>query len=374
VSQIRPGLKLGILGGGQLARMIALSAHNIGLEPHIFSEHAEDPAQQVTNHGRVGSLNNPRDLAHFLSKVDFATYESEFLNRDLLIKVSAHAKCVFAPSPEVMAEIQDRRTQKELLDKFKVPTSPWMTVGSRESCEEAVAKLKLPLVFKKRRFGYDGYGTFIVKTQGDVDNFIEKHVNTEGGFIAEKFVPFKRELACIFARNQGGQIVNYPLMESLQKDARCFWVKGPIKHPKFNAWATKFKKLLAETKYVGVIAAELFDSSKGLVVNELAPRVHNSGHITMDAFSISQFELHLRAILNQELKEPQQLGKGFAMVNLLGTTSPQQTWELVPNVNLHWYGKNDSRPGRKMGHLNVVDSSPDKALKIAMKALKGFSI
>lgn len=364
------------MGGGQLARMLALAAHHMGFEPHIYSEKKDDPAQQVVSNNWVGPMNDEKELEKFLSKMDVATFESEFLDSDLMNRLSTETKCPIYPSPNIMGQFQDRLTQKMLLDKSKIPTAPWLAVGTKEQALDAFEKLKLPLVFKKRRGGYDGYGTFVVKTEADLNKFIEKEITKEDNFIAEKWIPFKRELACIFARNVSGEIFHYPLVESLQKDSRCFWVKGPIKHPKFAKFASQFKKLLNQANYVGVIGVELFDTPKGLIVNELAPRVHNTGHYTMDAFTTGQFELHIKALFDQPFKGIVTNTKGFAMVNLLGADpqADQLGWILNPTVRFHWYGKKDSRPGRKMGHINTLDSSPNTALKKALQALKGFKV
>lgn len=342
----------------------------------MLSEEGHDPAQQVTSHNSRGLLNDEYALKHFLSKVDVATFESEFLNSELLSRLSQEADCRIYPPPELMGELQDRMSQKTLLNAHKIPTSEWLPVNSEDASLAAAEQLGYPLVFKKRRFGYDGYGTFIVKNAADLKTFCDDHLPNTDGFIVEKWVPFKRELACIFARGLKGDVVHYPLVESLQKNSRCFWVKGPIKHAKFAAWAAGFKKLLAKSGYVGVIGVELFDTPKGLLVNELAPRVHNTGHYTQDAFLTSQFELHIKALLEQPLEIPKPNAPGFAMVNLLGADPKVDTvaWELEPGIRVHWYGKQETRPGRKMGHINALGGSPEAALKIALKALKRFTV
>lgn len=375
MSQIHPDLKVGILGGGQLARMLALSAHPLGLTPAIYTEHADDPAAVVAPVTTVAGMADAKALKAFLAQVDVATFESEFLNADLLKKLSQETGTRIYPAPEIMGQLQDRLTQKTLLNTLKISTADWFPVNTEESCDVAARKLGLPLVFKKRRFGYDGYGTFVVKTTQDLEKFKAEQIPNPDGFIAEKWVPFKRELACMFARNVSGQIVHYPLVESFQKNSRCFWVKGPIAHPKFKTWVPKFKKLLEHIQYVGVMGVEFFDTRQGLIVNELAPRVHNSGHYTQEAFSINQFELHLRCLLDQPLTLPPANGKGFAMVNLLGGEhTPEVRYPLSAKAKIHWYGKKQSRPGRKMGHINVVDSTPQAALKEALKALRGIDV
>jgi 5-(carboxyamino)imidazole ribonucleotide synthase len=372
---MNPALKVGILGGGQLARMLALSAHSLGLKPYVFSENLNDPAQQVTMFHHIGSLKDPSHLEKFLKTVDIATFESEFLNGSLLLQAQQKSKTPIYPSVATMELLQDRLTQKQNLDIYKIPTAPWEVISSPHEAELAAQSLLFPLVFKQRRFGYDGYGTFIVKNAAQLKAFTKKQFPTNHGFIVEKWIPFRRELACVFARNRSGQISHYPLVESLQKDSRCLWVKGPIQHPKFSSFAKQFSQFLKKMDYVGVIGVELFETSSGLLVNELAPRVHNTAHYTMSAFNISQFELHWRALLNQNIDLPPANAKGFAMVNLLGgSASPKPQWTLSPDMQLHWYGKEESRPGRKMGHINTLGTSPQQALQKALKNLKRIRV
>ena len=361
---------MGILGGGQLARMLALSAHQMGLHPHVLSENSLDPAQQVTRFNHVGSLTDLAVVENFLKQVDVATFESEFLDGTLLSQAHQATKTPIYPNVSTMELLQDRLTQKQNLDLLKIPTAQWLPANSVSEAQTAVTSLGLPLVFKKRRFGYDGYGTFVVKTKKQVDEFCAKQFPNPTGFIVEKWIPFKRELACVFARNISGHISHYPLVESLQKKSRCFWVKGPVKHKNFSALVKKFSQFLKKMNYVGVMAVEFFDSKDGLLVNELAPRVHNSAHCTMDAFTVSQFALHIKALLNQSVVIPQPNAKGFAMVNLLGGSAKKIHWVLDEDVQFHWYGKSENRDGRKMGHINALATSPEAALKIALKNLK----
>jgi 5-(carboxyamino)imidazole ribonucleotide synthase len=369
--QTNPGIRVGILGGGQLARMLALSAHSLGLKPHVFSENLQDPAQQVTCWNHTGSLKNREQLETFLKNVDLATFESEFLDGALLQLAQQKSQTPISPSIPTMELLQDRLTQKQNLDIAKIATAPWLVANTQAEAQQAATSLGFPLVFKKRRFGYDGYGTFVIKNKKQFEEFSNKYFPSDVGFIAEQWIPFRRELACVFARNKSGEIDHYPLVESLQKDSRCFWVKGPISHPKFLPFAHRFKVFLKKMNYVGVIGVELFETKKDLLVNELAPRVHNSAHYTMNAFSISQFELHWRALLNQSVKIPPAATKGFAMVNLLGGNKEIKTsWTLDSNVQLHWYGKDETRPGRKMGHINAIANTPAQALSQALKNLK----
>lgn len=376
MSQVfKPGFKIGILGGGQLARMLALSAHTLGAVPCVLSEKEDDPAQQVVDRGYIGKLDDTHTLETFASNVDVLTFESEFIDCEILAQaIPDHKKKIF-PSLTAIRILQDRMTQKTLLDTFKVPTAEWLLVESDEDAVVAAETFDFPFVIKKRRNGYDGYGTYVIKAKKDLIDFINNHLGHRDGFIAEQFIPYERELACIFSRDQQGNILQFPLVESLQKDARCFWVKGPIKHTKFATWSTKFKKLIDKLDYVGTIGVELFETKDALIVNELAPRVHNTGHYTQNAFPLNQFDAHIRAVSNLELNSETLKHAGFAMVNLLGSKNGvSPSWVLGSDVYLHWYGKAETRAGRKMGHINAVGKTPEAALKTALGALKGFKI
>lgn len=370
-SKIKPPLNLGILGGGQLARMLALAAHKAGYHVHIYSESPLDPAALVTTFHYKNSLQDKSSLQKFIEKMDVVTFESEFLNAEMLGQINKKQNKIF-PHPELMGLLQDRKTQKELLNKYKLPTSPWINIENEDELFHVLENLEVPLVLKKRRFGYDGYGTYVVRNEADALHW-QKHFQSSPElksqkYIAEQFIPFTRELACIFVRNQSGDVSHFPLVESLQKNSRCFWVKGPIKHPQFAKLAQKIKKFLSQINYVGVMGVELFETKKELLINELAPRVHNSGHYTMDAFALDQFDLHLRAISDQPIEIPKSPHGGYAMVNLLGDSQTNPSWKNPDDDTIiHWYGKSENRPGRKMGHINSVGSNGKKALKKALK-------
>ena len=368
------GLKIGLLGSGQLARMLALQAHAMGLVPYVYGGSSDDPAAQVTAFYTPGDLKDPKKLEEFLRKVDIATFESEFMDGALLKALSEKTQTPIYPKPEVMERLQDRLSQKTLLEKNKLPSSPFLKVSTLPELEAAQKKFaKTGFVLKKRKFGYDGYGTFLVRNTKELENVKTLLEKTPEGFIAEAFVKFKRELAISAVRNKKGEVAFLPLVESFQKDSRCFWVKGPVTHPKLNALKTKIKKFLNSIDYVGIIAFELFDA-KSLLINEIAPRVHNSAHYSLDGLNKDQFELHLEAILNRKLKDPTPINKAFAMVNLLGSHNNPPQWTELSQGRMHWYGKKENRPGRKMGHINFISTSPAKALETALKTLKEIDL
>jgi 5-(carboxyamino)imidazole ribonucleotide synthase len=363
-------LKVGILGGGQLARMLVTAGNEMGFDMHVLCANIAEPAAQVCTHVRIGRTDSEADVNEFLKDVDIVTVESEFINTGMINKVIG--KIPFMPSVNLLETIQDRLTQKELLKKFNIPTSPFLAWNGEKSNEELRQHFKNGFVVKKRRFGYDGYGTFVVRKNDPMPSLKRDPF----GYIVEEFVPFRRELAFSIARNEQDEFAVFPLVESFQVNSRCFWVKGPTKHSKFSGIVAKFKKLMCKTQYCGILAIEMFEHKGRLLVNELAPRVHNSAHYSMDALDLSQFEAHLRGILGLPLRNPLALCKGFAMVNLLGDDKSSSEVHLArePVGRLHWYGKSELRPGRKMGHINAFGKSPDVALKLALKWRKGFRL
>jgi 5-(carboxyamino)imidazole ribonucleotide synthase len=357
---------IGILGGGQLARMMALEAHVMGIEPWVMSASKNDPAAQVTKFWIKGDPNKLSDLKKIFVHTNVATVESEFFDANTLKKIN---KKIF-PQPQLLGLLQDRLSQKVLLQKMNVPTADFIAVSSHEDAATAASEFGYPFVIKKRRFGYDGYGTFVIRNQKDLHNLPREKY----GYIAEAFVPFKRELAVSFVRSTSGEIVSLPLVETCQKNSICHWVMGPVAHPKSYPLLRALKNFVEETKYVGIIAFEIFDTGKELIVNEIAPRVHNSAHYSQDALNVSQFAYHLRAITGQPLPDPVPLNAGFAMVNLLGGGKKSVNWVTPQNGVLHWYGKNENRRGRKMGHINFLAKNPKLALKSALNAARNISI
>ncbi len=355
--------KVGILGGGQLARMMALKAHELGLKPYVLSASKDDPAAQVTSFWIKGDIHRISDLTKFLKKTDIVTFENEFIHSPSLIKAMKKTKTPVYPHPHIIAKLQDRWFQKQLLKKYHIPTSPFFKIDNKRQALKAFEKFKGKMVLKKRLFGYDGKGTFIIQNV--------KQIPHEENLIAEEFIPFKRELALILVAGKH-QIISLPLVETFQKNFRCYWVKGPVSHPQIDSLTKKLKIFLKKIKYQGVIAFEIFDTSKKLLVNEIAPRVHNSGHYSLDALSKDQFSLHLEAILGTHLQTPKVLCGGFAMLNLLGQRESSRNWKKIEGVSLHNYGKKILKKDRKMGHLNSCADSSKKALENLFRAEKYF--
>lgn len=438
---------VGVLGGGQLARMMAIQAEQLGIKIFILSPSSQDPAAQVKSaHWVKGDPYSSQSLLSFLKLVDVLTFESEFIpasqikkafqiiKQQSLVKPSVKKSSTkklavkkpvhIAPNLKSLSLIQDRYYQKKLITKYNLETSPFVEVNLpntnlvTESQLLSVFKKLGPFVLKTRTGGYDGYGTFIFKNKKDCTCANLAGASSQH-FIAEQFIKFKKEMSLIAARNKNGEIVFFPLVETKQENSRCLWVKGPCAHKKLANLKTKIKKMLTDLKYEGLLAFELFDTGSQLLINELAPRVHNSGHYSLNGSSEDQFSLHLKSICNLALKTPK-TSKGFAMLNVLGKSqslskplskskpqsqSPSQSKSLSQsktkekNQNLsksqacsqalkekaliekkikeklnkekdiyfYWYGKTLSRQGRKMGHINSLASSPSAALTKLLK-------
>lgn len=362
---------MGLLGGGQLARMLALKGHEMGLSMRVLCPSADEPGARVAIHV-AGDPNREADVLRFAKGVDVLALESEFHSGEMLERVHTVSGTPLRPAPLLIRQLQDRLPQKSLLQSFGVPTAEFLPVSTSGELKTAAKHFGGRFVLKKRHGGYDGYGTFVMKTAKDLTNPRVDFVKDR--FIAEAFVPFKRELALQVARNPRGQTVFFPLVETHQVDNRLDWLRGPVAHPKLTALKQRISLFLKKIDYVGLIAFELFDTGRELLVNEIAPRVHNSGHASLEALNIDQFSQHLRAILDLDLIEPAPLAKGFAMVNLIGAGADTPTFPANLTGHLHWYGKRESRAGRKMGHLTLCGPSADACLKQLLRERKGFKL
>lgn len=367
------GKKLGLLGGGQLARMLAQAGTAMGLEVHVFSSSQDDPAAQVVSHWHQGEMTDFKALKSFFTDMDFITIESEFINEKIVSQVELATGKHITPSLEHVALFSDRLSQKLWLTKMKIPTAAFMHPQNENELVQFFKQNKKGIVLKKRRLGYDGYGTFILKSSNELKKWINKNKNLTD-FIAEAFVPFKKELAIQFATNNFGECMIYPLVEWQAWEAKCLWVKGPIKNLKAVQLSKKIVKALKNLRYSGAIAFELFEGRSGLLVNEVAPRVHNSAHHTIESCEISQFQGHLMAVLNTHLpKYSKPLTKGFAMHNLIGIHPSNIDMNKLAHAHWHWYGKKEARPGRKMGHVTIAANSAEKSLTPLLKMSKLFA-
>ncbi len=365
---------IGILGGGQLARMLVLEAYARGLPTAVLSQNPMDPAAQVANNWIEGSPDRVEDVVKLLKRCSAVTFESEFYLASILEQAAKSTGVSIWPKPQTMDLLRDRLSQKRLFDQFKLKTAPWYPVLGRSEAELAFVKFDGAVVFKARTGGYDGYGTTVVRNENDLKSFVSDLEKKPGspGFIAESLIKFDRELAVILARDQSGTVIDFPLVESKQINSRCLWTAGPATLKKSSVKSAhriiaQLKKFLKSIDYVGAMGIEFFEVDGELLINEIAPRVHNTGHYTQAAMSFNQFTAHLFAVGGLKLEKPVSRAPAYAMWNLLGSNKPSKTilepWTqgLPPqagaSTTVHWYGKHESRPGRKMGHVNVLGTS-----------------
>ncbi|MBL7545915.1 MAG: ATP-grasp domain-containing protein [Bdellovibrionaceae bacterium] len=367
---------VGILGGGQLARYLVEKGQNLGLTMTVLSEDKNDPAAQVTRHWVKGSPKNRKDIADFLKNISILTFESEFADAALIQELAPKNLQIF-PALEHIKIFQDRFSQKTLLENHLIATSPFLKVSNSEELAYCGPFFSYKYVLKKRIGGYDGYGTFIVKNKKDHQSVLKSVTDFSVGFIAEAFIPFDYECAASFFRNENGQWTHTPLVFSKQSQSKCDFVYGPIHHKAFATMKNKIKSLMQKTNYVGTLTFEFFVQKNQLIVNETAPRVHNSAHYSLDALTQDQFTLHLKSVLNWDIGIPIQIrSRRFCMVNLVGQSDMPVVIPKNLSGNLYWYGKTQNRAGRKMGHINYTSQATDAQiiLKLAQKERSRFKL
>jgi 5-(carboxyamino)imidazole ribonucleotide synthase len=361
---------LGILGSGQLARMLAHAAQRIGVNVAILDEDELSPAMQVTAFGVSGSWKDRKTLAEFSDAVDAVTIESEFVPSDVLAAIEKRGRRVM-PGSRTLAQLQDKFTQKQTLNAAGLPTTDYAAVASLDEVTEFGAQHGYPLVLKTRTLGYDGYGNAQIDSAAGAAAAWEKLAATGRPLMAEKFVKFKRELAMIVVRAEDGRVVSYPVVETLQLNHVCHVVRAH--ESGFNHPAAAFGQRLVEVvDGVGAFGLEMFEMHDGSVlINEVAPRVHNSGHYPIEGCVTSQFENHVRAVLGLPLGWPDMVKRAAVMVNLLGTSDKlPDTRDFdkafqYRGARIHWYGKAECRKGRKMGHVTAVHDYDAEAERIA---------
>ena len=351
-----PDATIGILGGGQLGRMLALAAAKLGLKCHIFSPDPQSPAFDVSRRDTIAQYTDTEALDRFAADADVITYEFENVPAETAMFLSSRRPVL--PDPAVLAITQDRLGEKRFVAELGIATAAFAAVDDREGLAAAIAAIGLPAVLKTRRFGYDGKGQTLVRAGDSLDQAWA----AIGGqpAILEAFVPFEREVSVVAARGRDGQVECFDVTENQHQDHILKLSRAPAAIPAaLAAEAIGIAGRIAEAfGYVGVLAVEMFvvpDGAKtAVLVNEIAPRVHNSGHWTQDGASVSQFEQHIRAIAGWPLAKPIRRGR-VEMVNLLGAEIDDYTrWLAVPGASLHLYGKAATREGRKMGHVNRV--------------------
>ena len=315
VSPLERGAIIGILGGGQLGRMLSLAASRLGFKTHIYGLNENAPAMQVATHSHIGPYEDLDGVRDFADMCDVVTYEFE--NVPEFTAKAAMASAPLRPGLKALTTAQDRWAEKTFLrDIAEVPVAPFEAVDNIFDLKRAVKALGYPSVLKTRRFGYDGKGQYVLKSKADIE--AAWAAIKEQPAILEGFVDFKREVSIISARGINGEIAAYPLIENVHKNHILHTSTAPAEGASGKAKAYA-RDILKKLDYVGVIGVEFFEMEDGaLIINEIAPRVHNSGHWTQDAGCIDQFELHIRAIAGWPLGQIQ-LKHGVQMTNLIGS-------------------------------------------------------
>jgi 5-(carboxyamino)imidazole ribonucleotide synthase len=358
---MRPGCTLGILGGGQLGRMMAMAAAQLGLRAHIYAPDNNSPAFEVAADVTIAPYEDEANLVRFAKAVDVVTYEFENVPSETAAILSAHA--LLAPNAQALAVSQDRFLEKSFIAGLGIAVAPFAAVSSEAELAEALARIGRPAVLKTRRFGYDGKGQVMIRPETDPVGAWEEIGRAAA--ILEGFVPFEREVSVVAARTASGAFAAYDLCANVHRHHILATTQVPAGvSPETEAQAFRIARSIAEAlDYVGVLAVELFLVTDGagerLVVNEIAPRVHNSGHWTLGGAATSQFEQHVRAVCGWPLGSTARLGR-VEMQNLIGHDA--DAWEEIlaePGAHLHLYGKAEARAGRKMGHVTRV--FPEKA-------------
>lgn len=348
-------MKVGILGAGQLARMIALAGYPLGVEFIVLDPSAEACSTVLCEH-LLGDYNDPALLAELAERADVVTYEFENVPADVAEFLENHT--TVHPAPKALAVAQDRLVEKRFLQELGIPTPAYVAIDSLDDLEQAMITIGWPAILKSRTQGYDGKGQSILKSPADLMPAWELLQGVPA--IVEGFVPFNREISIIAVRNIAGEMVFYPVSENMHRGgilrvSECR-ASDPMQQ-QAEAYVTKLAEALA---YVGVLALELFEVDGQLLANEFAPRVHNSGHWTIEGAETSQFENHVRAILNLPLGATAPVGFA-AMVNFIGGLPSTEQLLSIPDAHVHLYGK-EPRKGRKVAHVTVRSKTAEQMI------------
>ena len=390
---------IGIVGGGQLAWMLAEAARRRGVELHVQTPGPHDPAVSLATSVIQAGVRDVAATQQLASRCSAVSFENEWVDLDGLAPLAA-AGVRFLPDLEALRPLVCKRSQRELLNRFNLPSPAWFPLERVHEPPEppeaaaagggaaaaliqapAVASPQLPpgfaypLMAKAASGGYDGKGTAVLRSDGDLDALLARV--DPSNWIVEEFVNFELELAVVAARDQFGDVVCLPVVQTHQHQQVCDWVLAPYEAPHALQQAVRnmAASLLTALNYVGVLSIELFYGPRGLMINELAPRTHNSGHYSIEACDLSQFDLQLLAVAGEQLSEPALQSPGALMVNLLGFEhrpaddpaaayeAQRQALSALPDAHLHWYGKAGSSLGRKLGHITVLLQQSDPAAR-----------
>ncbi|MFT4698340.1 MAG: 5-(carboxyamino)imidazole ribonucleotide synthase [Flavobacteriaceae bacterium] len=372
---------LGILGGGQLGKMLLYETRKFDIKTHVLDPSAEAPCKIACDVFKQGSLMDFDTVYSFGKKVDVLTFEIENVNIEALEKLENEGVTVY-PSPKTLRNINNKSIQKEFYKKHKIPTAPFHIFDTIQQIKEAISSqtIELPFVWKSSTGGYDGMGVSVIRTIEDLNKLKDQSC------ICEDLIPFKNELAVIVARSPNGEIATYPVveMEFHPEANQVEYVICPARIDETIAEkARNVAKNVSEAfQHVGLLAVEMFQTvDDEIIINEVAPRPHNSGHYSIEASYTNQFEQHLRAILNLPLGKTDSKLAGI-MVNLVGAEGHTgdvvykniETILAMEGVTPHIYGKKETRPFRKMGHVTIVNQDIEKAHAIAEKVKESIKV
>ncbi len=351
-------MKIGILGAGQLAQMLALAGVPLGCR-FIFYDPSPDCCAAAVGKHIQADYDDWQALQAFAESVDLVTFEFENVPVATVNYISKY--CTVYPKANSLEATQDRLVEKQLFARLGIPTAQFINISSRADLTQAANCMGYPLVLKSRTGGYDGKGQILVESAQQLDAIWLKIKGQP--FIAEQWVDFSREVSVIAARSQNGECVFYDLVENLHQQGILQTSLNRPDDPLSSLAQEYAKRLINELDYCGVLTLELFQVGDKLVVNEFAPRVHNSGHWTIEGASVSQFENHLRAILNLPLGATTHVAY-CVMINFISQLPAIDEWLKIPNSHYHQYGK-QPKPGRKLGHLTICSDLPEKVESLA---------
>ncbi|MBD0267619.1 MAG: 5-(carboxyamino)imidazole ribonucleotide synthase [Cyanobacteria bacterium Co-bin8] len=355
--------RVGVVGGGQLAWMMGPAARALGLDLVVQTPQQSDPAVAIATQAILAPVTDPQGTAALAQQCDIITFENEFVDLPALQALAAQGT-VFYPQLDVLALVLDKFDQRSYFDRIGLPNPRFVSLDSEADLPDLAtfaAAIGFPLVLKTRRLGYDGYGTFILKTLDELQATWQRLDYPP--VLIEEFVPFTHELAVMVARSEAGEVAIYPTVETQQVNQVCRHVFAPAAvSPDVEAQVQRIARTLVDQlQAVGIIGIEFFLTPEGKVlINEIAPRTHNSGHYTLDACATSQFEQQLRAVSGLPLGPVSLTCPQAVMVNLLGFESASSDYadqrkalSHLPHSHVYWYGKTQSRSGRKLGHVTV---------------------
>jgi 5-(carboxyamino)imidazole ribonucleotide synthase len=349
---LEPGSTIGILGGGQLGRMLSVAAARLGFKTCVFEPGGDCPASHVANYHLQAAYDDADALRQFAESVDVITYEFENIPTAALDILEAIRPV--RPGREALRISQDRMTEKDFLSDLGLTPAPYAQVDTLDDLKAAIEAIGTPAILKTRRFGYDGKGQARITDPADAEGAFAAMAGAPA--VLEGFVDFSHEISVIAARGADGQIACFDPGENVHRDGILHTTTIPARVPRSRQTDAVLLagRILNALEYVGVMGVELFVTPQGLIVNEIAPRVHNSGHWTQNACAVDQFEQHIRAVAGWPLGDGQR-HSDVVMENLIGADAGG--WETLaqqPGTAIHLYGKSEAKPGRKMGHVNRI--------------------